>query len=370
MKPTFSRDDFELLCRKEIACQVDYLTITDSSDIFSDISDIHSNCESADLQNINSSLLFGDLKNGDLWDIGLKIGSNFLSNSFLCASKKNFGGSNGGMGGEDNNKISIIPGNQFDQNGLAWLEKMKVWSKDGKELTTKEITQNLTKEFLQSKLFEKTKSSKPALKDSNKVVDLDDEPDSPSTKLDSKNSKDSKDSKEEKKLPNKKAFRRKKRRNLCIREDVMNKNVLRALKRELITLYEAYDGSSIIGSFREKVRDFSEHLLMTSNFDPYQNKHFNKTDFSNIIAILLNYCRMKKLVRTPEEREQLRMCYEVIYSYSHQKFNDFLALPEVTAIIKIISESGIDKIIEHNETLGGDHYNKYKTHIIELLDRL
>jgi len=43
IKPNLARDDFELMCRQEIACQVDYLTITDSSDIFSEISDIHSN---------------------------------------------------------------------------------------------------------------------------------------------------------------------------------------------------------------------------------------------------------------------------------------------------------------------------------------
>ena len=164
---------------------------------------------------------------------------------------------------------------------------------------------------------------------------------------------------------------RRKRRNLSIREDVMNKNVLRAFKRELINLYEAFDGSSVIGSFREKVRDFCEHLLMTSHYDSYQNKNFKRNNFYNFVGILLNYCRMKKLVRTPEEKEQLKICYEVIYSYSHQKFNDFLALPEVTAIIKIIvSESGIEKIIEHNDTLGGDHFSKYKTHIIELIDNL
>lgn len=53
-----------------------------------------------------------------------------------------------------------------------------------------------------------------------------------------------------------KLTKRRKRKNLCIREDVMNKNVLRALKRELITLYEAYDTSGITGGFREKVKEF------------------------------------------------------------------------------------------------------------------
>lgn len=137
------------------------------------------------------------------------------------------------------------------------------------------------------------------------------------------------------------------------------------------TVYTLGQNTISLGSFREKVRAFADNLLLTSSIDISQNKYFNKYDFYNYICILINYCRMKKLVRQKEERDQLKMCYDVIYSYSHQKFNDFISVPEVATIIKIIISSvGISKIIDSNDTLGGDNKYKYEAHMIELLDKL
>ena len=146
----------------------------------------------------------------------------------------------------------------------------------------------------------------------------------------------------------------------------MNKNVLRAFKRELINLYEAFDGSSVIGSFREKVRDFCEHLLMTSHYDSYQNKNFKRNNFYNFVGILLNYCRMKKLVRTPEEKEQLKICYEVIYSYSHQKFYEFMKVPEVTALMVILFRMvKVDRFVQNHPALAAHEVN-YISHVKRL----
>lgn len=115
----------------------------------------------------------------------------------------------------------------------------------------------------------------------------------------------------------------------------MNKNILRAFKRELISIYEVFEGSNLISGFRDKIKEFSDNLLFTSNFDSANKKDFNYNKFYTYVAILINYWRMKKLVRTDEEKEQLKLCYEVIYSYSHQKFSDFISIPEVATLIKV-----------------------------------
>ena len=115
----------------------------------------------------------------------------------------------------------------------------------------------------------------------------------------------------------------------------MNKNILRAFKRELISIYEVFEGSNLISGFREKIKEFSDNLLFTSNFDSADKKDFNYNKFYTYVAILINYWRMKKLVRTDEEKEQLKLSYEVIYSYSHQKFSDFISIPEVATLIKV-----------------------------------
>jgi hypothetical protein len=80
---------------------------------------------------------------------------------------------------------------------------------------------------------------------------------------------------------------------------------------------------------------------------------------------------MKKLVKTQEEREKLKQCYDVVYSYSHQRFNKFIGTPEIAALIQIIvSAVGVDKVIEDNDTLKCTHEDKYKEHIVNLLERL
>ena len=115
----------------------------------------------------------------------------------------------------------------------------------------------------------------------------------------------------------------------------MNKNILRAFKRELISIYEEFESSNLISGFREKIKEFSDNLLFTASFDAANRKDFNINKFYTYVAVLINYWKMKKLVRTEEEKEQLKICYEVIYSYSHQRFCDFISIPEVAILIKV-----------------------------------
>lgn len=127
--------------------------------MFSDVSDIHSNCESADLQNIQSGyFLPNDLKNGDVWDIGLKIGSNFLSNSFLCASGKNFDSQKAGFPNSSSfNSTSLLPVGATKAQQEQWLKNLSGWtSSNGKSLSTKQIKNQFIEEYMQSKNSGKT----------------------------------------------------------------------------------------------------------------------------------------------------------------------------------------------------------------------
>ena len=63
--------------------QKDYLTASDYSDAFSDISDTFSQCASADFNQGAPKFYGGDIAGGNVWEVGFNIGSNFLSNSFL-----------------------------------------------------------------------------------------------------------------------------------------------------------------------------------------------------------------------------------------------------------------------------------------------
>jgi hypothetical protein len=166
-------------------------------------------------------------------------------------------------------------------------------------------------------------------------------------------------------------YSKRNRKNLSVREDVMNKNILRALKRELISMFEVFHGYKQIIGFKEKVKEFCDNLILTSSYYAHKNGKFNVQDFYSYVGIFVNYWKMKKLVKTQEEREKLKQCYDVVYSYSHQRFNKSIGTPEITALIKIIvSAVGVDKVIEDNDTLKCTHEDKYKEHFVNLLERL
>lgn len=298
-----------------------------------------SNCASAEIHQPIDIMITekGDTKS--IWDIGFNIGSNFLMNSFLCPSKDKFCSSmNSGLPKKnDSDDLALVPIGSSDTQKVKWTSEVLAW-KDRLNKIVSERLQNKSE-----KEFEDTDSS---------VLFIKRKPNGRSFK---------------KKIK----YSRRKRKNLSVREDVMNKNILRALKRELISMFDMFHGSKKIIGFKEKVKEFCDDLILTSSYDAHKNGKFNTQDFYTYVGIFVNYCKMKKLVRTEEEREKLKLCYDVVYSYSHHRFNKFIATPEITALIQlIISAVGIDKVIEDNETLKSTNEEKYKEHIVNLLEKL
>ena len=117
------RDDFDLMCLKEIALQRDYLTISDSSDIFSDTSEIYSNWgDNFDINQINSAFMYaGKLPSDNVWDIGFKIGSKFTPNSLLYESGNDYMYSSGLPKQKDSNKFALVPaGKNNTNNTYCW----------------------------------------------------------------------------------------------------------------------------------------------------------------------------------------------------------------------------------------------------------
>ena len=106
---------------KEIALQRDYLTISDSSDIFSETSEVYSNCgDGIDINQINSAFMYaGKLPVDNVWDIGLNIGSKFTPNSFLWESGNDFVYNTGLPKVKDNNnKYALVPAGQSNKQNL------------------------------------------------------------------------------------------------------------------------------------------------------------------------------------------------------------------------------------------------------------
>lgn len=180
--------------------------------------------------------------------------------------------------------------------------------------------------------------------------------------------------KKEKAPKEKKVTKTAKRKNLSVREDVMNKNIFRAFKRELKNIYMNFnedtgqleDKKEAKSRFRISAQEFSDYLLDSTECD--QQTSFNRSVFSTYVAIFLDYCQMKKELRDEEDKERLKATFEVIYSYSHQRFYEFVEIPEIKVLFKLImAKTGLDKFISDNESLNKD---KYRIHINQLLSKM
>jgi hypothetical protein len=251
------KDDFELLCYKEIALQRDYMTNSECGDMFSDMGDTFSNCASAEVQQPIDILFIGDKGAKSVWDIGFNIGSNFLMNSFLCPSKNKFCSSmNSGMlMKSDSDNLALVPIGSNEAQKAKWTSEVIAWKDRLNKIVSDRLQSKSEKEF------DDTDSSALFMKKKTK----------------GKHSR------------HKTKYSKRKRKNLSVREDVMNKNILRALKRELISMFEVFHGSKEIIGFKEKVKEFCDNLILTSSYDAHKNGKFNAQDFYSYVGIFVNY---------------------------------------------------------------------------------
>ena len=167
-----------------------------------------------------------------------------------------------------------------------------------------------------------------------------------------------------------------KRKNLSVREDVMNKNIFRAFKRELKNIYNDFIGESAMAEdkdvykskFMQNVDTFTEAIIRETEIDTSFYPHFEMDACKSYVGIFLDYCFMKKALKTKKGKERLNSSFNVIYSYSHVKFYEFLAFPEIKVIFRaIMKKKGIDNFLHNHDSLGKE---KYRTHMETIMKKL
>lgn len=80
------------------------------------------------------------------------------------------------------------------------------------------------------------------------------------------------------------------------------------------------------------------------------------------------------MVKSPSDKIKLDSTFTVIYSYSHQKFYEYIRVPEVNVIFRgVFQNISIEDFIENHETLNlaatREKYNYHIQHLISKLDK-
>lgn len=166
------------------------------------------------------------------------------------------------------------------------------------------------------------------------------------------------------------------RRILALRADVMNKNIFRAIRRECKSMFEnfllenGFTNSRSKRIFRANLRRFSDYLVEGSNDENANGSEFDDQDFKVYVGIFLNICLMKKLFPEAHNKEKCVEFNDLLYSYSHKKFYDFVSKPEVSKLIKaIFSKKGLRNFISSHHTLSANK-ETYTSHIQRLISNI
>uniref|UniRef100_A0A7S3JF82 Uncharacterized protein n=1 Tax=Euplotes harpa TaxID=151035 RepID=A0A7S3JF82_9SPIT len=146
----------------------------------------------------------------------------------------------------------------------------------------------------------------------------------------------------------------------------MNKNVFRALRRECKLIFDEFivannfSASKSKRMFKSNLKRFSDHLLKSKMIlDP--------KEFQKHLGVFINICLMKKILEEKADLEKAEEFNELLYSYSHKKFYDYIKVPEVIAIIEIVlSSAGVEGFVAKHPTLSV-HRENYIQHIGQIV---
>jgi hypothetical protein len=177
-------------------------------------------------------------------------------------------------------------------------------------------------------------------------------------------------------IKTKKKQRSSRSKNLALRADVMNKNIFRAFRRECKTVFQNFllsSGFTISRSkriFSANLRRFSSYLLHQTNILLQSRPEFDTEEYMKYVGIFLNLCSMKKIFTSRGDLNKIESFNELLYSYSHKKFKDFLTIPEVSVLLRVIFEKeGVEEFVRKHNTLVVNQ-ESYVSHIKELLKNI
>ena len=132
------------------------------------------------------------------------------------------------------------------------------------------------------------------------------------------------------------------RNNFDVRFDVMNKNFIRAIKREIRWIYLEFikikgrkNSKSSLVSNNEL---FVWELLENTSVRWAEIQQFRVDTFSKYVIVLTQFCKFKGINRDASAKEISSNVHSLLYSYSHTKFYNFISIPEIRVLILMIKE--------------------------------
>ena len=157
-----------------------------------------------------------------------------------------------------------------------------------------------------------------------------------------------------------------------MRADVMNKNILRAVRRECKNMYQNYVSANSLPTSRDSidqnVSGFLRHLWGSTHIEGSLFDKFKQRDLWVYLKILLNYWQMKREIYSTTDKLKMNTTYDVLYSYTHKKFHQFIVIPEIGVLIRmIIDMQGLSEFVSK---ISNKNHHQYESHLKEIIDEI
>lgn len=148
-------------------------------------------------------------------------------------------------------------------------------------------------------------------------------------------------------------------KKLAVRSDVVNKTLLRSLKRYYTSLFEEETKQKLSG--KEAQKDELHEKLKAFTISIYTgDERFNLPEFQDVtmddlvfyMGICINPLYMKKVASTPQERNKFHSFYNCLYKYSHKKLLKLFQSSVLHFMFRKFFEEGpFDGLLKHDSTL-------------------
>lgn len=145
---------------------------------------------------------------------------------------------------------------------------------------------------------------------------------------------------------------------MALRKDVVNKTVVRSLKRYITQKFEDMTKLTEIQTKKEKLEKFEELTqsftfnLFGSKINEYNEDGLSQDDLVFIVRMLIQPDLVKKMNKTREQRFLCNNYYDCIYKYSHKRLLKLIKNPTLSHLFEDFIRNGcFEQLVMEDETL-------------------
>lgn len=149
-----------------------------------------------------------------------------------------------------------------------------------------------------------------------------------------------------------------KRKYMMTITDILKKSILRALRNEYECYFKEflhhrnYSSSYDLQKFKSHLSEYAEYLKHPYTPEALQVKYGDLGMLPFIWGLFINFWKVKRFTKTVEENRLMNLLYEVLYRYSHTKFNEFIRIPACRFLYEqILKREFLEAFLERHKTL-------------------